>query len=704
VVQQSGGAVQRSPLQPYQLQQQHPPTETHTASFIDQVISRTGDKTVLQRFWMREPTDQEPHWEAPQYMLSTALKKSTYQVKVSYGKPNKRGNRKTRTETRDEMKKDYPLLGPSSQVYKKRADVKISWVNLMQMVDAIGIEKVEAILNGHQHWKDNRETPLLLKHLDSFRQMELNVVTTLMSQHYTLTARFLQDLSPQEMKTYFSNTPAQQLGQVTGAEFASFVHMVHKEKEMPQTEMLPLSPTTGQGAHHVSEHGAQSTTQQTIERAVAYAYKRGNNHATKGNWVSHEVADAAMNWAQTRVNLWVQQADADNTRTVGVLNSVPAPNGIFGTNAFRNNVRAVISQGEYEHGNVSGKRGAATAAVTGDFTDLGGTVQQGAITGNFMGSFTQDIARPVIPRLIIDFLTFRGNGAVNADINARTVAGGQLNGRIVGQTTFNNGHVNIQAGNTDFFDGTGNFQTPMDDNINAGNTNWNDSPSKVGGYVEARTGNQQVSVNPTGTGRLTSKLYRAGYWTNNIGMVFQRNEQGYSNGVTNLSNANPKVSNLQVTLANTDPGGRQVFRPRTLQDIVRNATITAKQEHYVKTSVGGAAPPSIDAPLLKDSVMVQGTIADLQAANLVPPPLANLTSMRLQVNNVQKVTTSAAPDIRTAGPAPALAHYQTTLNGELLEFDLHSFSAPAAPVVNNFQVLMKLKNEDHATYLPFTAY
>ncbi|NEO78022.1 MAG: DUF4157 domain-containing protein [Moorea sp. SIO4G3] len=700
VVQQNGAAVRRSPSRPQQLQQ-HPSKETYAASSADLLISQTGNKTVLQPFWMRLTPDKEPHWVHDKYQIPKALEKSTYQEKKTVNK----GKLTIPGKMKDEKKKNS-IFGPKTQVYKKLKNVNILWATLEQMVDAIGIEKVDAILDGDRKWREDQNTPLLLKHLDSFQQIDLNVLSTLMKQRYKLTESFLNDLSPEDMKTYFSNTPAQQLGQVTGKEFASFVSIVRQEKEMPQTEMLPLSPTTGQGAHHVSEHGAQSTEQQTIERAVAYAYKMGNLNATKGNWVSHEVQDAAMRWAQTKIDLWVNQADQDNQRNTTVLDSVPVPNGIFGPKAFRKNVSYVISSGEYKHGNVTGKQGAATADVTGDFR-LNNPTQVLGIKGKFEGSVTGNIVGgAILPAMEINSLTFKGNGEVDTNINATTIPGNQLNGKITGLTRFKNGHVNIQAGHTEFFDGTGEFETPMDGNINAGNTNWNDIPSKrVGGYVEARTGNQEVSVNPTGIGRLKSKLYRKGYWISNIGVTFEENEKdGYSDGVRNLRNTDPKVNKLQVTFENTALGQRHPFEPRTLQNIVRNAKITAKQQHYVKTSVAGPAPQSIDAPLLNDSVMVKGNLADLQTANLVPAALANLASMKLEVRNVQKVTTSVAHDIRTGFAVPQLNHYQTRLNDEILEFDLHSFSAPPLPVVNNFRVLMKLKNQDQATYLPFTAY
>lgn len=659
---------------------------------------------VAQRFWMRNADAQEPHWEDDRYKISTALVHATVPVVKEYGKRNKRGNRKKRTVHQDEKKRNYPLFGELTQVYKKAPDVNIDWATLKEMVDTIGLAKVRAILAGDHGWRQNRGTPLLRKHLNFFETMDIDVLRRMMAQNYTVTRNFLQRVSAAQMKGYFQNAKAQQLAQVTGGEFAAFVSAIGKEQEMPLAEMSPLAPTTGQGAHHVSEHGAHSTTQQTIERAVLYAFRRGNANATKGNWVSHLAANAAMNHANREVSAQVSAARADNTRTVAVLNAVPPPNGIFGTNAFRANVRAIISQGQYEHGNTTGAAGAAVANLSGNFVDSAGAAHAGAITGNFTGSITGPLATGAnLAATNVDNLNFSGNGVVDADIHGRTVLNAgrnQLDGTVFAQTEYASGHVNIRLG-LNHFDGIGRFHTPMDGQIASNNTSWTAEAGRIGGWVNAETGNQRVNVNGTGSGSLTSELMRGGYYMGGgVGVNLTGNKMGYSNGVRNLSNVDPKVNTMRASVAGTAMGGSGVFRPRSLQDIVRNATLTAKKLHYTRTAGGG--PAAIDAPLLENSVMVNGTLAQLQASGAVPHGVGDLASLRLQVNNVRLVRSSVRPDVRAAGTTPVVGDYQITLSGQIIEFRLANLSN--TPGNLNFRVLMKLKNDNNATYKPFTAY
>lgn len=686
------------------------------------------DAEVLQPFWLRDPPAAEPVWQDDKYRLKSVFVKN--RVKVPRMRTvNKRGKQKRKLVSEVETHRSG-WFDSSRPVYVASYDEQAPFAEFRAVFDALGADRAALVFKGDDRWRRPSGLQLIGKHEAFFRTADAQVIEKVTKRNtYPTASRLLRDLSAPEMHSYFEGPLAQQRAQVTGREFAAFASNVRRETQVPQAELTPLAPTTGQGAHHVSEHGAQSTRQQTIRRAVEYAYGRGNAGATKGNWASHRLAEAALTWAQAKADLWVQRIDAVNARPGNaaaanalMLTAAPAANpgaGVFGPNAMRTKVRAVISQGDYEHGNISGQQGTATATVTGNFQP---PAPKPALPASILGHFTGTMSGAVAgiagahPAVPVGSLDFSGNGAVDTTFsNLTTVAAGpppllpaHVRGTMDATTVFNSGHVSITAGGNQFFDGTGQFRIPMEGNLNTQNTGWQNAPMLVGGYavggnVTARTGRQTVNATANATGRLKSVLLQSGYWLGQgAGVTFNDTQAtGYSSGVQGLTNGG-KVNGLDVVFANTAPGAHGAFQPRTPRDLVRNTTQTARKLHYTRTAGGG--PVALDGPLMQNSLMIPGTRADLLLANPGLAIPASLAGLELSVNNVQKVTASAHPDIAGAGAAPAPGMYTITIGGDLVEFQLVTVTAPPALAATNFRVLLKLANSDRARYVPFTAY
>lgn len=556
---------------------------------------------------------------------------------------------------------------------------------------------------------------LIHKHAAEITQLPAAVVTGMMQRPKAHIDTFLNTLNAGEVSRYFAGTLARNQALVgTDAEFGALARLVHRERAFDQPAVLHLNPTAAQGSHYLREHGAHNTGYQTVVLAVEYAL-RGGGGATKGNWVSNDVSERALNWAKLQATQEIQASLLQNAAAGSLLHlptTLAAPPGhapIFGTpgtptaNIYARVQQVLAPPADYENATVSGTTGNAQVTIQGDFQpEVGGLVNgayAGVFTGRLTGAALGNGANAANQALFILDVSGSGNATVTiAGTTAQIGGQNRINGFMSAPVLANNAQVSFKTGvnpNVRYFNGRGNYHGMVSANINAANSSWVRSWNTVDGEVhgQALTDGCHNSVNLPRTAMHGPNL---GNW--GVGSAINGNGTAYTPGTTheiNVAGAS-KARNLQADVTN-HTGGAAGFQANSLHAIVTHATLAGRPSSYKRAANNTA----VTGQLLAPSIMITGTRPDLVGAGM-NPAIMDLSNLHLQVANVAPGYSrwNYTFDARTVPVAGR--NYNIQLHNQWYTFRLVTYNP--APAAVSFRVLLYLKSQNAAEYEPFTGY
>ena len=664
--------------------------------------------SVMQAFWVRSRDRDEVNWKEDKFWFTDWYERSQTERREQVSAGKKTSRMKWRTYYEDESRFTPSSLG-WLPVYLVKPQIASRLDELDDWLDRLGAQKGAAVF-GSYDMRQGSDRRLIRKHMANLEKMDESVVERLMRRRKKDLDSFLDDLDADELMVYFQGSLSQQQALVdSDEEFRGLVGLMGSERRFAHGQVLGMSPTASQGAHYLSEHGAHSSVFQTIERAVSYNL-RGGGATTKGNWVSNEVQDAAMEWAKRRAALSVKQArDANSQALSGPARAVIAAGdapifGQAGTQTARidQNVGQILAQGDYEHGDVAGWSGNAEADIDGDFMPESGVLENAAFGGKIKGKLTgAALAKNVTAaNQALRILDVTGNGNVQVDADATAQANNQLAGTIIGRMSVPNAQVSLTLGagpTTRYLDGTGDYRGMVSAAINGAQSSWVSSTwnRTVDGQVWQQTlndgCNNSVSVRRAALqGPLAGMIYGQG-------SVLQGSSQVYTPGTRreiNTAGAS-KAQNLQADVIVKKTGW--TFNPQSLSDIVTHARTTARTSTYKRSGLAA----SVTGQLLRPSIMITGRLVDLQTGGKFGA-VNDLSGLNLQVDNVTRGEPWFRSDIARVANPVAGTYYKIQIGGEWYGFRLAAFST--APGQRSFRVLLYLKDRDIAEYEPFTAY